>query len=56
MRHLCVLPMQKLSERACTYTNTLTQGYLVIIAFVGIMAEYVDSKLAATVTKIFTYL
>lgn len=45
-----------------TYTNTLTQQYLVIIAFVGIMAEDVDCKLAhtlclaASVTKIFTYL
>lgn len=42
--------------------QTLTQQYLVIIAFVGSMAEYVDSKrshtlcLAASVTKIFTYL
>lgn len=48
MRHLCVLPTHKPSQRACTYTNTLTQQYLVIIASVGIMAEYVDSKLALT--------
>lgn len=48
MRHLRVLPKYKPSERVCTYTNTLTQQYLVVIAFVGIMAEYVDSKLALT--------
>lgn len=28
--------------------NTLTRQYLAIVAFVGIMAEYVDSKLALT--------
>lgn len=35
------------SERVRT-PNTLTQQYLVIVAFVGIVAEDVDSKLALT--------
>lgn len=48
MRHLCVLPKHNPSERVCTTPNTLMQQYLVIVAFVGIMAEDVDSKLALT--------